>query len=262
MKFDVEPRLIDAPSLRMSFFSVPWDTEIFGFPVVQIREMELRDGDPQPAFSEFERWCHGLGSRLVCCRLSHDRLRESGFLEQRLFRFIEMVYQPRFDGLNEAESLGEEVQIAVAEAADISEIEAIARVAFLTGRHVIDPRLDPRLGHDRYSIWIRNSLKNSRHQVVKALVGDRIAGFFIVEERADRTAYWHLTAIAPAFQGRGFGKSLWRSMMHRHRAAGMRAIETTISARNTVVLNLYARLGFRFGNAEMTLHRTEDPVGT
>jgi RimJ/RimL family protein N-acetyltransferase len=49
-------------------------------------------------------------------------------------------------------------------------------------------------------------------------------------------------------------------MMLLQRDNGMRAIETTISAHNTPVMNLYARLGFRFEDAQMTFHRTEDPL--
>jgi RimJ/RimL family protein N-acetyltransferase len=44
-------------------------------------------------------------------------------------------------------------------------------------------------------------------------------------------------------------------MIDRHRDRGMTAVETTISAHNLPVMNLYARLGFRFSQAEMTLHR-------
>ena len=110
------------------------------------------------------------------------------------------------------------------------------------------------------SVVVHQQVVASRHQVVKAVVDGRIAGFFIVEERPDGTAYWHLTAVSPNFQHRGVGKSLWKAMMARHRKAGMHAVETTISAHNTAVMNLYATLGFRFGAAEMTFHRTDDPL--
>ena len=71
------------------------------------------------------------------------------------------------------------------------------------------------------------------------------------------TGRGHLTAIAPAFQNRGIGKALWRAMLSRHYQAGMRAVETTVSAHNTAVLNLYAQLGFRLHPGGMTLHCTD-----
>ena len=50
--------------------------------------------------------------------------------------------------------------------------------------------------------------------------------------------YWHLTAVAPDAQGRGVGRSLWRTMLLRHRAEGVGVVETTISGHNPAVMNL------------------------
>ena len=36
----------------------------------------------------------------------------------------------------------------------------------------------------------------------------------------DASVYWHLTAVAPEWQGKGVGMSLWRTMLLRHRAEG------------------------------------------
>ncbi|NIM40420.1 MAG: GNAT family N-acetyltransferase, partial [Hydrogenophaga sp.] len=41
--------------------------------------------------------------------------------------------------------------------------------------------------------------------------------FFIVEAPAPIEAYWHLTAVAPAFQGQGYGRRVWRAVMDMHR---------------------------------------------
>jgi RimJ/RimL family protein N-acetyltransferase len=80
----------------------------------------------------------------------------------------------------------------------------------------------------------------------------------VTENQPDGLCYWHLTAIAPAFQGRGYGKRVWREMLHFHQREGMKQIATTIAARNTPVLNLYASLGFRFQPPEITLHWLRD----
>jgi RimJ/RimL family protein N-acetyltransferase len=94
--------------------------------------------------------------------------------------------------------------------------------------------------------------------VLKAEVAGDLVGFFIVEHRPDQSVYWHLTAIAPRWQGKGIGTSLWRTMLLRHRAEGATSVETTISAHNAPAMNLYARLGFSFASAQMTFHRLRD----
>jgi ribosomal protein S18 acetylase RimI-like enzyme len=248
---------LQSAALRMAYHAVPWDSEIFGFPVGQIAELELRDGDPTADFERFEAWCRDTSTRLVCCRLPHGRLREAGWLESRRFRFIEMIYRPRLDALQAWRASAGAVVVSQATAADLPSIEAIAASAFTTGRFLLDPRLDPGLSGKRYRQWVRNSFDDPRHQVLKAEVDGALVGFFVVEERADTTAYWHLTAIAPLQQGRGLGKAVWQAMLERHRRAGLLAVETTVSAHNLPVLSLYGRLGFRYAAAEMTFHRTD-----
>ena len=84
-------------------------------------------------------------------------------------------------------------------------------------------------------------------------------GFFIVERRPDTSVYWHLTAVAPTWQGKGIGLSLWQTMLHRHAEEGAAFVATTISGHNLGALNLYARLGFSFPSARMTFHRLLGP---
>ena len=83
-------------------------------------------------------------------------------------------------------------------------------------------------------------------------------GFFIVERRTDGTVYWHLTAVAPTWQGKGIGGDLWRTMLQRHRTEGADRVATTISGHNLPAINLYARLGFSFRSARMTFHWLRD----
>jgi RimJ/RimL family protein N-acetyltransferase len=151
------------------------------------------------------------------------------------------------------------VHVAEASAEDLDAIEAIASSAFTTGRFLLDWRLDPGLSHRRYANWVRTSFATDHHTVLKAEVGADLVGFFIVERREDGEVYWHLTAMAPPWQGKGLGLSVWQAMLLRHRTEGATSIETTISGHNLAAINLYARLGFSFASAEMTFHRLRAP---
>ncbi len=90
--------------------------------------------------------------------------------------------------------------------------------------------------------------------MLKATIEDKLAGFFIVEAKPDQSVYWHLTAVAPEFHGRGVGRTMWESMVRLHIEAGRSCVRTTIATRNTPVVNLYAKLGWRFIACQMTLH--------
>jgi RimJ/RimL family protein N-acetyltransferase len=239
-------------------FLVPWDSAIFGFPVAQIGRIDLGvDGDAVGLLLAFEAWCADRDVRLVSCRLDHERLRESMALEDHGFRFVEMVYQPRrsLEGIAAPRAA---VDVGVASPSDLESIESIAYTAFTTGRFLIDQRLTPELSKRRYASWVRTSFETPSHEVIKAEVEGELVGFFIVEHRPDGSVYWHLTAIAPRWQGKGVGLDLWTTMLLRHQSEGATTVETTISAHNTAAMNLYARLGFTFSAAQMTLHWLRD----
>jgi len=246
----------EADGAALEGFLVPWDSEIFGFAVAQISRLELSDrADPNGILHDFDAWCVGQGVRLVSCRLDHTRLRESMALEEVGFRFVEMVHEPRLDLIDRVAAPRRVIQIAEAVEDDLAAIEEIAYSAFTTGRFLLDWRLPPELSRRRYAAWVRNSFNDPGHSVLKATVDEELVGFFIVETRPDGSVYWHLTAIAPRWQGKGLGMSLWRTMLLRHRADDATSVSTTISGHNPPALNLYARLGFKFGTAQMTFHR-------
>ena len=246
---------IETSALQLEYALVPWDTEVLGAPVGQITEIACTD--PQSAavdFGRFEHWRDELGVRLVSCRLMHDRLTESMLLEQRGFRFIEMVYRPQLTAVREAMFPEDELEISPATDGDLPSIEEIAGSAFKTDRFHLDPLVDPGFADRRYRHWVRTSLQHPSQRLLKISNAGSIVAFFIVERLPDGRCYWHLTAIAPLMQRKGLGKRIWRAMIMHHGHEGIDRIETTISAHNVAAVNLYAGLGCRFQPPAMTFH--------
>jgi len=259
MKFDYPLHRLETGALSLAYFHVPWDSEIFGFPVAQIAEMRV--SNPVLARTDlapFQAWLEQEAIQLASCRLPHDGLRESILLEQVGFRFVEMVLHPHLADLQAFPCSPQGLDVTLADSADLPAIEAIATQAFGYERFHADPRLDRSLADRRYLVWVHNSHEHPTQRLYKICDGADLVGFFVTENKPDVLCYWHLTAISPAFQGRGYGKRVWREMLHFHQQEGMTQIGTTIAARNTPVLNLYASLGFRFQPPEMTLHWLRD----
>lgn len=253
----VERQSIRSDALRMDYFRVPWDSEIFGRAVAQIEKLELGDGDAAAAFDTFERWSREANVELTTCRLDHLQLREAGWLGSRGFRFVETMLYPRVDALDRSltNALESSIDIVVANQTDLPALESVAATAFVTSRFVIDPGIAPGLAATRYRVWVRNSFGDAKHQVLKANLDGAMVGFFIVEERDANSAYWHLTAVNPAFHGRGIGRALWLRMMRWHSERGIQSIETAVSGHNLPVIGLYGSLGWRFVRSDITLHR-------
>ena len=246
---------VRGPGLSLEVSLIPWDTHVFGYPVGQVDEIVLvPHEDPAPSVARLLSWLDERHVRLVSCRLDSLRLRESMLLQDLGFRFVEMVYSPLLTPLRFDPTDNDGLIIAAARAEDRAALEAIASSVFTTGRHLLDWRLDRSAGHERYRRWLDGAMADDSLEVLKASIGREIVGFFIVETRPGGRVYWHLTAVAAEWQGKGIGKRIWRAMIERHSADGVRRIETTISAHNTAVINLYARLGFRFTAPRATFH--------
>ena len=234
---------------------VPWDTEIFNYPVAQIERFKILDHDQVLAdYSEFESWRDDQQCRLISCRLEQDDLYESMFLEGKGFRFIETVLHPILENLSLLNISNQGLIIMPALELDLPILQKIAELAFRNERIHIDPRLDSRFGDLRYSRWVKNTLKHPKQQLLKILDNDIIVGLFIIEVINDACVYWHLTAISPEHQGKGYGRRTWLAMLLHHKENGYISVKTTISARNIAVLNLYSSLNFRFLPPEMTFH--------
>jgi RimJ/RimL family protein N-acetyltransferase len=253
---------LDEPALSLSWSDTPWDRAVTGYPVWDITHLRLGRGDPGNAMRAFEAARDRARVGLVSCRLPCADLRESMFLEGHGFRFIEIVYQPELElGGQELHPDVTDLVVSQAADADLPFLLHTARTAFTNERFHVDPRLGPDLGNARYENWVTNSLHHPRQRLLMIRDGDRPVAFFITETLADDICYWHLNAVAPEEQGHGYGLRAWQTMIKCAAAQSMKRVRTTIVARNVRVLNLYARLGFRFRAPQMTLHWAKEVNG-
>lgn len=250
---------LETTHLKLISCEAPWDSVVFSMPVAQIDKLEVTNFQAASEdYVQYQAWISRKQISIVSCRLAGDQLRESILLEENGFRFIEMVLHPQLNELQKQIIDKDDLQIFPATQADLEELRTIAESSFAYERYHVDPRLDSKLADERYGRWVGNCLQQEKQRLLKILDGDRLIGFFLVEGTSNESMYWHLTAIAPQWQGRGYGKRVWRAMLRHHQIEGFDTVTTTISVRNIRVLNLYARLGFHFLPPEMTFHWIRD----
>lgn len=234
---------------------IPWDTEIFGTPVVGVdRIVVAPDADPGPAVTALVAWLTEAGIGLASARLDARELRATMLLEAAGFRYIETVYDPVLAPLATEPLPTTGIVIRRPLPTDVPRLDEIAATAFTTGRHALDHRLERGAAGRRYRRWLRTSLEDPGREVLAILERERIVGLFVVERLPGAAVRWQLTAVAPDAQGRGVGRRTWTAMIERHRAEGVERIETTVSGHNLPVLGLYPSLGFRLTDARVTLH--------
>jgi len=248
---------LETESLSLRAIAASWDGDIFGFSVAAISGIDVK----KPAFAQvqfelFKTWVRENSFEIVSCRLPHQQINASMLLERNNFRFIEMVLHPialelqTYPAIDNTELVVEQVCEA-----ELSSVVTMAERSFGCERYHVDPRLDPQLANIRYGCWVKNSFYDSKQVLLKISLRDgHTVGFFVIQNKDNGSVYWHLTAVNPDFQGKKLGYRIWMAMINHHKLAGMHSIRTTISARNSSVLNLYSKLNFRFEPPEMTFH--------
>jgi RimJ/RimL family protein N-acetyltransferase len=255
MDFSFTPIQIRAKSLNMDYFFVPWDTEIIGRPVAEINRFEVIDfEEAKIQFACFEEWREQKKIELCSCRIDHDSLTESFFLQEHDFRFIELNYHPEYNGLQKQKFSSDTIEIAIAKEGDKETLAQMAAHTFKHGRFHQDISLGPVIGNERYKTWLINSFSHPTQFVYKCMIDGEIVGFFVTEYSANKNCNWVLVGLAPGLQGRGIGTRVWKAMMNFHQSEGMESITTSISSHNTAVLNLYVKLGFRYPRPQVTFH--------
>lgn len=246
---------INTSDLMIAWSLAPWDEAVCGFPVIQITSLQVLGNNACADILRFERTRDELGAGLVSCRLPHNQLKESMLLEDLGFRFIEMLYTPELDMTEfKTNADAELLSVRRARAEDLPTLLEIARTAFNNERFKMDLRLDPAISDQRFQNWVASSLHHPSQELHVINDDAYIVAFFVTEQLKDGTCYWHLNAVAPEAQGKGYGRRVWLSMLKQAAGAGAQRVRTSIAARNHRVLNLYARLGFTFLPPSMTFH--------
>jgi RimJ/RimL family protein N-acetyltransferase len=259
VSFEHRVESIRTEALALDYFLVPWDTEILGVPVAQIADARVLEATQAALdYERFVDWCRERRIAFCACRLPADRLVDSMFLEDRGFRFVELNYLPRLTGLQRRDTSEQGIAVAAAVESDRPALREMATRVFRHGRFHQDPRIGPHLGDRRYGAWMDNAFASPEQRVVKCSLDGQIVGFFVIEERGQGHCFWSLNGLAPGLEGKGLGKRVWRAMLHWHRGQGADTISTSISSHNVPVLNLYAKLGFRFPPPSLTLQWCPD----
>jgi len=253
--YDEEELATDALILR--YHLTPWDIPVLGENAASISLIHvLTESAAVRDYAKFHDWCVRQRVVLVSCRLPQSQLLECGFLEARGFRFIELNYRPRLDGLGRLslDDVDRAIEIVRASANDEAEIVSIAGEIYDTGRFHVDPLLGSEIGNRRYRAWASNAFRHPGQDVLKCVLHGRIVAFMVVEESRPTSRFWSLVGLAPGLARQGLGRRVWRAVLDFHRREGVTEVSTSISSHNIPVHNLYVSLGFRFPPPLVTLH--------
>jgi RimJ/RimL family protein N-acetyltransferase len=239
---------------------LPWDEEVFGFPVA---DFQLGPNPPGasdlPMFvSALEEYSARTKARLVSTHAPGDNMSVTALFESASFSLVEFSLVAKFSRL-ESEMLPPPSQFALRDAlpGDHDSICRIAGAAFQFGRYHTDPRFPRYLANALYAHWMRNALSGSNPNNFVFVLGHpgEVVGFMDVVIR-DGRADLRLGAVDPGknlgFSGAGF--SLYVESVRAALELGAKSVTAKIASANTRVLNVFSRLGFLFSKPEAVFH--------
>jgi ribosomal protein S18 acetylase RimI-like enzyme len=231
-----------------------WDSTAFQRNVHLLHQLAIADD------STFEAEAHSAmrnlaseGISLLTTRISSARTHDLELLQRIGFRVVETTYSPMFSGELSDARLSEFV-VRTSTGDELEDIMGVAREAFTVSRFHNDPHIPDEMANLRYVNWVKNAASSDSQELLSIVnTSNELVAFFI-SETINGEAYWHLTAIAEAFRGRGLAIEVWQSVMRAQSELGVTRFRTTISGANMPVVNLYPRLGFRLENPQTSLH--------
>jgi RimJ/RimL family protein N-acetyltransferase len=236
---------------------LPWDEEVFGFPVA---DFELGPNPPQirdlPLFiNALEDFSARTKAQLISTHVQGDDMSTIARLVKAGFSPVEFSLVATLPRIRPASLPPRRLTLREAIPEDHAAICEIASRAFQFGRYHTDPQFPRELANARYVRWIRNALDRWNPCDLVYVLGrpGEVLGFLdvvICDGRADL----RLAAVDPqnnlGFMGFSLYAETLRILLEHH----VESVSAKIAAANTRAMNVYSMLGFQFSRPEAVLH--------
>lgn len=248
-------------------YATPWESRNLGVEAFAIHPDFVGAPDEERLRAELDRYRQAQARIFIHARIGKNDFGLNRLLERSGFYFVEQTVDPYvvFNKCKPLQNFQAQPQEFVPRRYDHADlvvvpldktdqdscrqVEAIACASFADDRFHLDPNCTPELADQRFGFWVRDLFAN--HQVHFSLLKHReeVAGFM-----ARQGDHLILAGLASKYKASGLGDYLWLGVCAEMANAGLTQAHTLISANNTGVLNLYARLGFKFRNPAVTFH--------
>jgi hypothetical protein len=211
----------------------PWDTMAFGIPTCELLEYST---------AAIQQAAQSAGHYT----LKVNPLADKRLLHEQGFYYCDTLIEPHCNAARLRTV--QHPDATISKEVDAEQALAICHGAFLHGRFHRDFNLPQTSADLRYDNWLKQLLE--ARQVYGLYWQDTLAGFI---GYSGNNLVLH--ALAEKYRGRGLSKYWWSAVCGELLAIGHDEVKSSISATNLAVLNLYASMGFSFGNPQDIYHR-------
>lgn len=212
--------------MDINLIITPWDSKVFGIDTFEIKHVS----------EEILNQVLKIPGHFT---VKVDPLSSKKLLHDYCFYYCDTLIEPYCSA--ERFIFYEHDKISISKNIVVDDLINISHGAFTHGRFHRDFNLDKQLSDVRYDNWLREL--NDKGNCFGLIYEEEVAGFLGVNENKIV-----LHALSNKYKGKGLAKYFWSIACKELFDFGFTEIESSISAANIPVLNLYASLGFRFRN--------------
>jgi len=226
----------------------PWDERALGFVTAEVTAFHANDKDSaRRLLEEVQGWALGRQVKYLFGRVDANGHLLRGALLDEGFQFVETSLTVSRSGMGNLPAVprGMLPELRPATSADIPLLRQIAHDDFGHGRFLEDPAIDSARARARTANWIEDLINGGLAYAAESR--GRVIGFHAERTHPDQPhADLLLTGAAAPFSM--LAMPLWVTALESLAARDIRRCTTLVSAANTGILNLYARLGFQFNS--------------
>lgn len=246
------------PNGPLRWARIPWDSDLFGFPIFELR---CADAAPERLTPHLSAWLAQLPTDADClaaAKIAPQAIALGQTLTQHGFYPVETILELHVVLARYTPVLSRAPAHAVyrpATAADLPACIAIAQSAFAHDRYHLDPHLPRAPADRRFALWIERGFRAG--DFVYALEDtrrDAVVGFAHYREGQPGAIDLMLGAVNPALQNAGFGVMIYQSTLEECRKRGYKTARVKVSLNNLNSVKPFVRLGMTIRDAESVFH--------
>jgi len=253
------------------FHPSEWDSSFFGFPVAIIDGCYLLEQDyptthavAEQMLKRFDEWCRQKNIRFVVAKAPSLDLPLVNAYEKDGYNFIEAYAYNKFN-LNRGKVLPPPtIELRLAIPSDREPMLQYSKGAFASQRFHADHHIDKVQADLLYRKWIETAFDDPKKYILVHEEDGKPVAFLICYEDTSCAALglnvvvWTMSLLAPSVRGRGLGGEFYNAIFNYHQKNGVDVVDSGVTLRNIISMNLCNRIGFRITTVTLTFHKWFD----
>lgn len=264
MAWELDFRRFPPPDGPLAVAEVPWDSELFGFPIYELRcpeafpdklaEMTSRllpTLSPGQRALAYVKLPVGDVERMRALTAAGFYLVEAGLEYELELDRMRPVWGDRPSGL----------QMRLGRAEDLPTLQALASGGLANDRYHMDRRVPAERADLRFERWVEYAIRDGDVTLLFESERDGEAiGFVQYRPEPRQTAYMSLISVRESYKHSGLGMIMMEAALRACGAHGFRRVTARSTLNNTDVVRMCSAFGFQITRASYTLHWFRDEV--